>query len=289
MTVLVTGSTGFLGPHLINAFRPLYGGVIGTSRTDPTRPCDLLESDKVWSMVAELKPDIIVHAAAMTSVDGCQKDPKLAYRTNADTTRYLVSTIKKSCLFIYISTDMVYSGNKVPHREDSISVSPMNIYGVSKYMGELEAAKAERHIIFRTNFYGLTKGKHPSSLADFFRDRFVSGMTTHLYHDAYFNPLHVRTLSDLIARASKKNRTGVFNLGSTGGMSRARFALILASIIERDPNAIPVRAATFRDPLGPERPLDTRMDVSKFEQSFGLVVPKMEDDMQNLKVDLWNG
>lgn len=285
MTVLVTGSTGFLGPHLINAFRPLYGGVIGTSRSDPNRSCDLTEVDKVWSMMKEIKPDIIVHTAALASVEICHNNCAEAIKTNALATRYIVRTMPKDCLLIHISTDMVYSGDRVPHREDSISVSPVNVYGMSKYMGELEAAKAPRHLIFRTNFYGLSK---KSTLADVLRARFVNGTNSSLYHDAYFNPLHVRTLSDLIARASRKSRNGVFNLGSTGGMSKSRFALLMADILGIDVRAaIPIRSATFRNPQGPERPLDTRMDISKFEQSFGLVVPKMEDDMQNLKGDLW--
>lgn len=283
MTVLITGATGFLGPYLMGGFSAIDSDVVGVSKSAKARQHDLTDDESVRILMKDAYPTCVVHAAAMTNVNECEKNPRQAMLVNCIAVRNVVNYLPSACRFIYISTDMVYSGCKSPHREFSISESPMNIYGLTKYMGESEASKAPNHLILRTNFYGMEA--RPTSLVYNLLELFKREGITHLFHDSYFNPLHVKTLSKLIVTAAQqRHKTGIYNLGSIGGMSKLQFAVRLSEILDVPIHqAKPVPMTTFGSLERAQRPNDTRMDISRFEQTFGLVLPRMDADMLNLK------
>lgn len=283
MTVLITGATGFLGPHLMAAFRKSYGEVLGVSRTAVHEHLQINLTDPlgVSDLIADVKPSIIVHAAALTDVTKCEQNPDLAVRNNAEATANLVEYMPPDCRFINISTDMVYSGIGT-HREHSKSENPINMYGMSKFMGEFEAARAKNYLNVRTNMVGFSLGaKKPSSLVDFLVDRLNSGEPFQTFTDAMFSPLSVQTLSSLLVLMSQRPTVGTFNLGSVDGMSKSKFAMLLADQLKLSPKGMrPVESASIvgRTP----RPLDTRMDVTKVETIFGFVLPSLEKEIATL-------
>lgn len=286
MTVLITGATGFLGPYLMEGFSALDSDVIGVSKSAQARQHDLTDEESVRLLMKDTCPTCVIHAAAMTNVDECEKNPRQAMLVNCVAVRNVVNYLPSGCRFIYISTDMVYSSGKTPHREFSISESPVNVYGLTKYLGEMEACKAPNHLVLRTSFYGLGGGR--TSLARQMMERFHRGDIVHLFHDSYFNPLHVTTLRNIIVRAAMMPKIGIYNVGSTGGMSKLKFAALLALIKNIEiGQAQPVSADTFGSIDRAKRPKDTRMDISRFEQSFGIPLPRMELDMLNLKDEAW--
>ncbi len=281
MTVLVTGATGFLGPYLLAEFIKNDTRAIGVSRSGSDYECDLMRADHVHSLMAKTNPDVIIHAAAMTDVNKCQSNPDEAIKQNAGMTKIIVSLMPPGCRLIYISTDMVYSGTG-PHKENSKSENPINMYGMSKFMGEFEAAKASKHLILRTNMYGFSRSKNKtSSLVDFLVDSFRGGGEVKLFTDMMFSPLAVGTLAKYVAVLSRVNRNGTFNLGATNGMSKSKFALLLAKNLglpllgarPLESNHLPGRAP---------RPLDTRLDITRIEAVFGLTLPNMEQDLDSM-------
>ncbi len=151
--ILLTGSTGFLGSHLARELHSTNSAYITTTR----KGYNLTNATAVQTMMAKLQehqyPSIVIHTAALTNVEWCQRDPVLAHDTNCLAVKNIVQAMPKDCRLIYISTDMIYSGPG-PHRENSHTESPINMYGLSKYLGEFEAAQAPNHLILRTNFYG---------------------------------------------------------------------------------------------------------------------------------------
>lgn len=275
MTVLITGATGFLGPHLMAAFRKSYAEVCGVSRSGGSDyQYDLTDPTAVSHLMEMVKPSLVVHAAAMTDVTRCEQNPPLAFKVNTGMTANIVKALPYECRLVNISTDMVYSGIG-PHAEHSRSENPVNVYGLSKFMGEFEAAKANNYLNIRTNIFGFSTVNKPSSLADFLVDRLKSGEPFQTYTDSFFSPLWVETLSTILAVLARKKNTGTYNVGSVGGMSKSKFAAILASELGLSAKGMrPVESASITGRV--IRPLDTRLDLVKAERVFGFAFPSLE-------------
>ncbi len=283
MTILITGATGFFGPYLIEEFSNSGEEVIGLARSGANFQCDLTDAELTARMVREANPRLIIHAAAMTSVIKCEQKPEVAMRVNAEATRNIVQCLPENCKLIYISTDMIYSGEGL-HREHSSTESPVNMYAMTKYIGELEVSRAKNFLIFRTNIYGHSMVKRSSSLADFMVQGLKSGQPMKLFSNVLFSPLHVRTAARLMANAASQNKMGIYNLGSHMGMSKLTFGLRLANILD-----LPIKniQPVLYEDINVRRPLDMRMNVFSFENDFMLDLPMMADDMMNLRLDQW--
>lgn len=278
MNILVTGDTGLLGPYLKTAFSRI-GDVSGVSTKQFG---DLTDIENVRKMFKQISPHIIVHAAALTNIDKCSYHPHLAVQHNRTMTDNLVRLMPGDCRFIYISTDSIYSGNG-PHRENSKSENPINMYGLSKFMGEFAAAKAANHLIVRTNLYGFARQRDNQTkglgLVDFIVDRLKSKQPFNVFTDITFNPLWTHTLAEKLVIMAQSKRTGTFNVGATTAMSKAKFAALVADCVGLDfDGARPVASMSIGERV--VRPLDTRMDISRTETAFHLTLPTMESDIK---------
>ena len=142
--VLITGGHGLLGSYFPN-------GALGRESLDVTN------LDEVWTVFKERKPTIIIHLAACTDLTLCETDPTQAYEINAVGT-YNVALVARSigAKMLYVSTSGVFDGTKEePYTENDIP-NPVNIYGHSKYLGELAVSgMSEKNLIVRTSWlYG---------------------------------------------------------------------------------------------------------------------------------------
>lgn len=279
MTILITGANGFLGPHLMAAFQKNRTGVVGVARSGGTDyQYDLTDPSAVQHLMERVKPSLVIHAAAMTDVNKCEQNPDLAVRVNSDSTRNIVKFMAPDCKIINISTDMVYSGIG-PHKEHSKSENPINMYGISKFMGEFEAGKAKDYLNIRTNIVGFCLGsKRPSSFVDAMVDKFGSGKPFQVFTDALFSPLSVTTLCSFLLIVANRKNTGTYNFGSTNGMSKSKFALILASKLGLSSSgARPVESVSLPNRI--PRPLDTRLDTGRVDSTFNLIMPTLESEL----------
>src|SRR5262245_26677935 len=168
MNILVTGGSGLLGAHALVHLASRHK-VMGVDRNawwgDQALRFlrgDLEAPSFLRSAISTCQPDVIVHCAGMVDVDACERNPDQAFRSNAELTRRVVLHTPPACLFVYISTDSVFSGESGFWREDQ-EPSPRNVYARSKYEGEQEVAKLEKHLIVRTNFYGWSSGRKKTS------------------------------------------------------------------------------------------------------------------------------
>ena len=278
MTVVVTGATGFLGPFLVDAFQSL-GPTVGVSRHSATLACDLTDRAAVQALMAELKPDVVVHAAALTDVDLCEKKPSLAQRMNAGATANVADSMSSNATLVYVSTDQVYPSDHAPHAEGS--EAPLNAYGVSKLAGEQAAARRSQSLILRTNLFGASRSRSGSSLVDFLVGKFQSREPVSLFTDVLFSPLHVTTMAAFAVECVRRKLTGTFNLGSRGGMSKCDFAFAVARHLGL-PTDRAERAESALLPGRAPRPLDMRMDVTRIEQALARKMPALADEIKKL-------
>ena len=140
-SVMITGFSGLLGGALVREMKGRYD-VLGVARRGPPDgvSCDLSDEEKVKALFKSHKPALVLHTAAYSDVDGCEREPKKAYKNNALSCKYLSQACATHRVpWIYVSTDYVFGGRqRTPYREKDIP-SPMNSYGLSKWCGEFYA------------------------------------------------------------------------------------------------------------------------------------------------------
>lgn len=272
MRVLVTGCGGLLAGHIVQYFEKANkGDVLGVSRAD----YDLNSRIDVKKML-QFSPDVVIHCAAETDVDFCEREPIKAMAANRDTTANIVSLLNRASKFVYISTDMVYPDILGPHAEQD--AGPINMYGKSKFAGESCARVNPHHLILRTNFFGSSKTPGRFSFSDWVIKSLTDGGTPLFFNDVFWTPLHMDTLSAWVAELVDRDLVGTYNLGSTTVMSKAAFAGAVAEhcgLLEQFNKAF----------IGPSsyltrRPKDLSLDSSKIDPNK--ILPTLESEIKKL-------
>lgn len=139
--ILVTGSTGQVGTALVEEARAAGHDVVGLARGEAT-PCDLLDADATAAAVRAHRPEVIVHPAALTDVDRCEREPHLAQALNVEATARLAElAAEHRAHLLYVSTNYVFdSTHDLPHRVDE-PTHPLSVYGRTKRDGERAAGQ----------------------------------------------------------------------------------------------------------------------------------------------------
>ena len=198
---LITGATGLLAPYFITAAGE-RGEVITTARAGAQRDCDLSDLPATRALLEGVAPDIVLHAAGLTDVDRCEREPAVAFASNADTAANLAAALPRSARLIVISTDQVYPDKTGPHREDE--TGPVNVYGQSKLAGERAALAHPSALVLRTNFFGPSRTPGRRSLSDFVVESLSQSRSVTFFEDVIFSPLHMATLAALDDRSRGK-------------------------------------------------------------------------------------
>ncbi len=241
--VLITGGSGLLGYNLIKTFshhKTKYKvfGIYFKNCIFPENciglKLDLRNSSDVKKTMEKIKPDIIIHCAALTDVDLCEKEKDECYQTNVISTKNLCDYKPKK--FIYISTDAVYPGITGNYSEDS-ETRPVNYYGQTKLEAEKIVSQLEDNSILRVNIFGINP-TNKLSLAEWFIKKFKNGEPIKGFTDVYFNPILVNHLSDIIIETIERNITGLYNIGSPDIISKYEFGIKVAEVFKFNTNLI---------------------------------------------------
>lgn len=276
--ILITGATGLLAPYLIEAASP-RGRVVTTARRGGNTPCDLADVNAVEKLLSEVAPDIVVHAAALTDVEECERDPAAADIANRRATAFIASALGADATLMYISTDQVYANDVAPHVEGS--EAPLNVYGTSKLAGERAVLHHPGGLAARTNFFAASKTLGRSSLSDFFIESLSHRRNVTLYRDTWFSPLHATTLASILFDMIEARLRGAYNIASREGCSKADFALKIAARFE-----LQTETATIADsttiPGRTRRSADLRMDPGRIEAALGRRMPTLDQEIDKL-------
>ena len=242
---------------------------------------DLSDYIKSFEVFEQIQPTIIINLASLTSVELCEEKINQAYMANTRTVQNIVhwiKTTKAKCHLVQISTDHVYDGTG-PHTENDITIT--NNYAFSKFAGELSALQVPSTIL-RTNFVGRGKSSHRESLSDWVYNSIIGNKNVEVLNDVYFSPLSIETLSKMIVLVIKKKPLGIYNLGSRNGMSKAEFDFKFAEYLNLPTHTmtrIDISKTTFYKAY---RPKDMRLDSSKFENEFGIIMPDLIDIIKEI-------
>lgn len=276
--VVVFGASGLLGSRLCPALRSkgidvLTAGRSGQSdyRIDPT------EERSVSRLLNTVRADHVINLAAATDVDLCEGDVAMACVANFSIPCAISKAIGQQDSrphLLHISTDQVYAGIGNHSEEPAM---PVNVYGLSKLAGEL-ATDNRWTCILRTNFIGKSPLVGRLGFSDWVVAAFRSNSEVTLFQDVRFSALHMSSLCDIIYRVVNERPTGTFNAGSRNGVSKAEFAVALASQLGlRTSNAKIGSLADVK--MGARRPLDMTMNVSRIEAALGIKCPDINEEI----------
>jgi dTDP-4-dehydrorhamnose reductase len=278
--VLVFGAYGLLGNTLCRKLVE-HGHIVYRQGRATTAEVsiDPADTSAVFDVLLQTGVDVVVNLIALTNVDQCEIDPQSAYRANVQITESVARALSRLVVFpkphlVQISTDQVYGGHG-PHVESR--VDPCNVYGLSKLAAEF-AASTVGATVLRVNFIGRSNSAKRTSLTDWIVNALRRNEQITVFDDILFNALHIDTLCLAIELVIRKSYPGTFNVGCSGGNSKAYLAFGLARRLGLDPNLMTVGRA--QDSLmRVRRPLDMRMNAGYFEKTFDFTAPTFESQI----------
>ena len=267
MKILVTGSTGLVGRQVVNDLEDLgdtvYAAYHNSKPEDgiPTQ-IDLSDLEKISELVSKLNPDAIIHLAAITDVDLCEKEKELAMKINAQATEILAKqAAKQKSFFVYISTDYVFDG-MLGMRKESDLTNPLSFYGKSKLEGELSVMNlASSWCIVRTS---TPFGLHPTkkSFPVWITENLLDHKQINVLVDQFTSPTYVPNLSKMLIEITKRQISGLIHLAGATRISRYEMAEMLADKLNLEKKLLKPASIDEMNWIA-KRPKDSSLDVKK--------------------------
>jgi len=239
MSILITGSTGQLGQELKK--------ILDDELITPThQQLDITDPNSI-NRIKELNPKIIIHTAAYTDVDGCEKHQALAWKVNSNGTRNIsLAANELSSKLFYISTDYVFDGMKnEPYLEDD-EPNPLNIYGKSKLSGEnFVKDVCSRFFIIRTSWlYGKTGKNFINTVISLAK----ANEEIRVVNDQIGCPTYAKDLAYNIKKLIPYEAHGIYHASGEGECSWYDFALQIVRMNGIDIKVVPITSSEISRP-----------------------------------------
>lgn len=278
MRIAITGASGLLGHALIASASPRHDIIAGIHSSElldvgsiEQSLLDLTDTQSIRRFVEQSRPDYLIHSAAITDVDLCEREPKRAQLLNADATRLIVDAVRNlPTRVVYISTDYVFDGTAGPYSETD-ATNPINVYGKTKLEGELAIRSLdERGMIVRSaSFLGHGGPERPT-----FAERMLETMRTNpplkSAVDQISNVAPVDELAFGILRLIGSGGTGIWHIAHPRLISRYDLAVMLAKRAGLDANRCVQRVAYESLGRTARRPLRSGLNCEKATSALGL-------------------
>lgn len=285
---LVTGASGLLGINLclqIAAENEVFGVVHQEKLSNPpfqTVQADLGDLKTPLTWIEDLKPDVIIHCAAMANIDACERDPRKAKQVNADLPEALAFLSHKHGIqMIHISTDAIFDGTKGDYQEGD-QTNPLGVYAQTKLAGEQAVIAANTDAaIARVNFYGYSVSG-TRSLNEFFFNNLAAGKAVMGFTDVFFCPLIVNDLVELLLKMVTLRLKGIYHTVSSECLSKYEFGVRIANQFNFNPDLInPIKVSDSG--LLAARSPNLTMSTEKLANALGNPLPNQDAGLMRLK------
>lgn len=293
MRVFVTGAGGQLGHDVMNNLHargyegigsdiaPVYSGIADGSAvtTMPYIALDITNAEAVRAVIAQVRPDVVVHCAAWTAVDLAEDADKVekVRAINAGGTQNIANVCKElDCKMVYLSTDYVFDGQgEQPWLPDCKDYKPLNVYGETKLEGELAVANTlDKYFIVRISWVFGLNGKN-------FIKTMVNLGKTHdtlrVVCDQIGTPTYTLDLARLLVDMIETEKYGYYHATNEGGyISWYDFACEIFRQAGMNTKVIPVTTAEYGLSKA-ARPFNSRLDKRKLTEAGFNPLPNWQD------------
>jgi dTDP-4-dehydrorhamnose reductase len=266
--VLITGVSGFLGEMLLQT-APTQTALWGIYHTNNVKAknvnlisLDLTDFRSLERFIHQIKPDAIIHAAALSKPNACQVQPELSFTINVQVSEYLAALAAEYQIpFVFTSTDLVFDGKNAPYKEEDTPY-PICVYGEHKAIAEKSILTIHpQSIVARLPLmYGIS-----SRIPNFFKDwqiQLKTGQSITAFSDEYRTAAYGLDVAKGIWLLLQQQQSGIWQLGGKERMSRLEFALQMANYLGCS-KALVVAAQQKDICMPAPRPADVSLDSSK--------------------------
>jgi dTDP-4-dehydrorhamnose reductase len=278
MKILLLGKNGQVGKELARSLLPL-----GDLTMLGKKELNLRNHAVLIDILEQLKPHVVVNAAAYTAVDKAEQEKEIALDLNATVVAIIAEYAKKhDACFVHYSTDYVFNGKKQGAYQETHPTNPLNVYGASKLAGEqaIEASGC-RHLTFRTSWIFSAHG-HNFIKTIFNLARHKNHLT--VIDDQHGAPTSAELVADITAHAiiaHQKNQlpSGLYHLTSNGITSWHGLACYLLQKTEKHQINLALKSSNIQPilskcyPMPAERPKNSQLDTSCLSQHLNIQLP----------------
>jgi dTDP-4-dehydrorhamnose reductase len=273
LRILLTGRAGQVGSALHRSLAPL-----GELSAFDRQGIDLLRLGEFRKAIDEIKPDIIVNAAAYTAVDRAETEREKAFAVNAEAVRLLASEAKqRDALLVHFSTDYVFDGEKTGPYVETDATHPLGVYGASKLAGERAiAASGCHHLIFRT---GWVYGPGGRNFVNAILAAAKAQPELRVVNDQRGAPTSsgelARVVTEILSNPDYlKKPGGIYHMTAAGETTWHGFAREILAGANLDIRLIPVSSAEYAAQFGAKapRPKNSLLDNAKLRAVFGVAL-----------------
>jgi dTDP-4-dehydrorhamnose reductase len=296
MKILLLGKNGQVGWELQRALAPL-GDLVALDRHSANGLSgDLSDPEALRASIRQIKPDVIVNAAAYTAVDKAESETELADRVNGLASQVMAEeALALDAWLIHYSTDYVFNGEGQTPWLETAAVSPVNHYGASKLAGEQAIiASSCKYLIFRTSWvYGARGNNFAKTMLRLAKDR----ETLSVIADQIGAPTGADLIADVTALAIQRVQrqpelAGLYHLAAAGEVSWHGYATHVIDFAKDNGEELAVTAINPIDtsayPTPARRPLNSRLNTQKLRDNFSLHLPDWQSGVTRMLREVLN-
>lgn len=287
MNILVTGASGLVGQNVTSQcvllnhntfssnheFEPTYGNTI---------KLDLLDSKSIKKAIEQVKPDAVIHCAAISDINFCETERELVSKVNTIGTQTICDSIAKDCFFLYVSTDNVFDGKKGMYTEKDFP-NPVNWYGKTKLKAEeiVQNCTKDWAIARISTQYGIHERRANLGL-DFIK-KIMNKQKIRAATDFYSSPTYVESTAKMLVEIVERRINGIMHICDNERVSRFDFALALIESLGMKKNDVNLKSITIRDlNWKAKRPSDSSLDNTKCQKVLRNKPMKLKDGLKHL-------
>lgn len=258
MKVLVTGVNGQLGYDVVKELDKRGHQPIGVDREE----MDLTSTEKIKECIETVNPEAIIHCAAYTAVDKAEDEKDLCKRVNAIATKEIVEHAKVLDIpMMYISTDYVFDGTKDGEYTEKDIPNPINVYGKTKYEGELYVQEIlEKYYILRISW---VFGENGNNFIDTMLRLSKERDSLSIINDQVGSPTYTKDLSILLVDMIETDKYGIYHATNEGYCTWYEFAKEIFRISNIDIQVNKINTSEY--PTKAKRPLNSKMSKEKLK------------------------
>lgn len=289
MRIFITGGSGLAGSKLAEV-ASARGEEVWSGYAHNLPPygkkvqLDLLDTNGIHDLIERMRPDVIVHSAALTDVDRCEREKEIAYKVNVEGTRAVAEAARRAGSYlVYISTDYVFDGEKGMYREEE-ETNPISYYGLSKLQGE-EFCLDQGCVARTCVIYGRRPASGKVNFALWLLNSLESGKEARVVRDQFITPTLNTSLAAMVLEAADRSLSGIYHLSGATRVSRYDFACRLARAFDLDTGLILPSRMSDLNWLA-KRPMDSSLDTSKASKMLKSGPLSLDDSLQLLNEEI---
>lgn len=285
MRALIIGASGFVGRALLTAFGPTAVGTYCNHPAEGLRQLDIRDPQAVGALLADVRPELILHPAAQPHVDWCEDHVEESAAINATgTANVVVAARAAGARYVFFSTDYLFNGDDGPYTEDA-APDPLNVYGRHKLEAEHTIAEQlDDYVIVRVcNVFGFEPAGKNFVMAVLRMGR--AGEPMNLPADQWGNPTYADNLAEAVKELAESRQRGVFHVVGPRSMDRVTFAREACEVFGLDPAFLRPRVTAE---LGQRarRPLRGGLDAAKARATLKTPLLTPREGLERMKVRL---